>query len=811
MDTLRQDLLHAFRSVSRRPGFALLVVATLALGIGAVTTVFSWFERVVVDPLPGIAQGGRLATLGVRDLNGGRYSLSYPDLVDYREGATQLAGLTATDMRPLSLAHGGEPERVWALLVSNGYFDVLGVRAERGRLFRSDEGRTPGGDPVAVLSFDYWQRRFGGRDDVVGEQVTLNTTPFTVVGVAPEAFKGTDFGLTFDVYVPLTMAESFTTVRGLFVNRGNHWLDGIARLAPGATLESAQAELGTIAARLGEAFPDTNRDQTVVLLPLHEDSGSGSAMLAPLIVVLGAFAVLVLLVACANVANLMLAKAELSKREIAVRLAVGSSRWRLVRLLLVESLVLAGLGGVVGYVVAWQARSALMLFAPPTDLPVGLDIPMSSATFCFAALATALTAAAFGLVPAMRASRPDLVRGLRAEVTSTGGRSRSRLTRGLVAAQVTLSLVLLVSAGLFLASHSAAMRIDPGFDPDGVLLAAFDLQHRGYDEAATRSFDRALIDRLDSAPGVVSATLAQRVPLELGGTSSSVIAVEGYEPKPDERVWSYVNVVGPAYFRTMRTAVEAGRELSDSDDADAPPVVVVSRTLADRYWPGRSPLGTRLRCRGRWYTVVGVAADISDRRLGEPGRPYMYLSVFQSPRSAMTIHVRTDGDPAARAGDVRRIVAEIDPSLPLYGVRTLSRTLAVATFQTRIGSRLLTALGSVALLLAAVGLFGVLSRAVARRRREVGIRMALGGAPRRIVRMVLADAFGMVGVGAALGTAASVAAGYLLRGVLTGGVAVDPTVLVLALLLMAAVTAVVCIQPAWRVTHSDPLRVLRAE
>lgn len=810
MSGIVQDLRYALRTLAKRPGYSVVAVLTLAVGIGAATTVFSWFDRVVRQTWPGVADGERLVVFQSVLEDGGRTSLSYPELRDYQERSTTVSDLVACDIQPLSVVYREEPERAWSQLVSANFFDALGVRPILGRGFTADEDRI-GAGAVTVLAFDYWQRRFGGDPAIVGKTVVLNTTPFTVVGVAPREFKGSDFGLSFDLWVPVSMVGSFGAPPDLLERRDWFWLDAFARLAPGVSRSQADAEAGAIAGRLAEEYPETNRGRTVRLVPIAKDSSGGAAMLLPMLGVLGLFSVLLLLIACANVASLLLSRALERRREVALRLATGASRGRLVRQLLVESMVLASAGGTAGIGVAWIARGSLIAFAPPSDMPVAMEIPIAGATLLFAIVASAATAVLCGLVPALQASKPDLASVMREDVTASGGRSRTRLSRVLVVAQVTLSAVLLVVSGLFLRSYTAARHLDLGFDPERVLLASFDLEHRGYGDEEVRAFHRQFDDKLRALPGVESASVAQRIPLELGGRTSSRVEVEGYQAGADERVWAYYNVVGADYFRTIGTSVLVGREFTPADDVASEPVMVVNRRMAEAYWPSGNAAGGRVRIGDTWFRVVGVVGNTKFNRIDEEPVRLMYFTVLQRPRASMTAHLRTTGDPTALVAPLRQVVRELDPALPVFGERTLERSVGVGTWQLRMGSHLLGAFGALALLLAAVGLLGVLGRATSRRSREIGIRMAVGGAPRRIFAMVVGEGVLLAVWGILIGGVAAGTLAQFLGSMLFGVGALDPLVFVMVSLLVVVIAAVSSAIPAWRAHRLDPMRVLRTE
>jgi predicted permease len=545
---------------------------------------------------------------------------------------------------------------------------------------------------------------------------------------------------------------------------------------------------------------------------LRESPRGTVRTLAPVFGILGVAVGLVLLIACANVANLLLARAASRRREVAVRQALGASRRRLVRQLLTESLVLAALAGTAGILVAYWCSGLLLSFVPPADFPIGLTLGVDRGALAFAAALSALTGLLFGMAPALRASRPDVVATLKEEGSGAGGgRSRTVFRNSLVVAQVSLSLVLLVSAGLLLKSLRAAQRFDVGFEAKGVLLGSLDLFGGGYDEARGRTLFRSLLAATNALPGVKSATLARRVPLSFGGTSSTTLAVEGYEPPADTPAFAFFNKVGPRYFETLRIPLLSGRDLEDQDGEEAPRVLVVNETMARRYWPGRLALGGRVRLDDTWHTVVGVARDISYRRLDEAPQPVMYLPLLQSWSAFATLHVRTQGDTAALAPGLRALLRRLDPGLALYAVRTLEESVRAASIQQSLAGLLVSVFGGIALLLASVGLYGVLQNAVLERRREIGIRMALGGARRDVLRLVFRPAVRLSGLGLGLGFLGALALGRVLQKVLFGVSAFDLATFAAVALLMFGVALVASVAPAWRAAHVDPALALRQE
>ena len=811
MERLRADLRYAARLLGRAPGATAAIVISLALGIGANTTLFTWLSAVMLEPFPGVADPQRLVALHPTDPNEGYTSFSYLDYRDCRDNAQALSGVIAFDDQAFSLAADGQAERVWGLLVSGNYFDVVGVKPALGRTFRADEDLAPGRDAVVVLSHNLWQRRFAGDPGVVGRTVHINTRSFTVIGVTPPDFRGTWLGLAYDAYVPLAMQAQVMASGDRLSERGDRWLRAMGRLAPGVSRGQAQAELSTIAARLAREYHTEGAPREVAVFPVWNSPQGGGRLLTPVLLVLFVVSALVLLIACANVANLMLARATARGREVAVRVSLGASRGRLVRQLLTESVLLALLGGGAGVLVALWCSPLLRAFVPPTDFPIDLAVRLDGRALLFTVALSLVTGLLFGLAPALHASRPALASVLRDEAGSVAGR-RGRLRHGLVVAQVALSMVLLVGAGLFLRSLRQAQAFDPGFRPDGVLLASFDLFAAGYDEARGVAFQERLLERVGALPGVTAVTTARRIPLSFGGSSSiNGLRIDGYTPPPNEQVWSYVNLVGPDYFRTLGVPLVRGRDVARQDAPGAPLTVVINETMARRYWPGRDALGGRITFDDEVHTVVGVARDFTFRRLGEPPAPYMFVPIAQDFPGGAVLHLRVAGDPLDLAPALQEVVRSMDAALPLFGVRTLEQTATAATFQHRLAGTLLGAFGALALVLATVGLGGVLAYMVGQRTREIGVRMALGGDRGSVFRLILRRGLGLTALGMALGLGAALLAmrplGRLLFGVSPG----DPLTLAGVALLLGSAAFLACFFPARRAMRVDPLAALRHE
>ncbi len=619
METLWQDMKFGARMLAKNPGFTAIAVVTLALGIGANSTIFTWINGTLLDPLPGVKDSGELVAVTITTREGRNVSFSYPNYEDYRDRNTVLAGLIAHSTRPMSLAQEDKAERLWGSLVSANFFDVLGVRPIPGRSFRPEEGEAPGRDAVMVISYALWQRSFGGDPAIINKQVTLNNHPFTIIGVAPQEFQGALVGLALDVWVPVMIADQLLTRPGILERRGSGWMQAKARLKPGVTLEQAQAEFDTIAANLAQEYPNTNEGRGAALYPLWRAPNGAQSILGPVLFVLMGVVGLVLLIACANVANLLLARATARRKEIAIRLSLGAHRLRLIRQLLTESVLLSLLGGAAGLLVAYWGSGLFASLIPPTQYPIQLQTAVDGRVLLFTLGVAMLTGLIFGLAPALHSSRADLVTALKDESgRSTGGRRKGLLRNALVVAQISLSLVLLISAGLFIRSLQRAQTFDPGFRTRDVLLAGIDLSPHGYSDAQGHLFYQRLLQELEPLPGVESVALGRYVPLDIGGGSDSSFRVEGYEPAPNEVVWAYHTDVTPNYFRTMEIPLLRGRDFTLQDNLDSDRVAVVNRTIAERYWQGRDALGQQLHMGGGTaFTIVGIVENFKYRRLSE--------------------------------------------------------------------------------------------------------------------------------------------------------------------------------------------------
>ena len=804
-----QTLSYSVRRLLKNPGLSLIIVLSIGLGIGANTTVFTWMESLVLNPYPLVKRPAELMAVNVTSADG-RDSLpvSYPIYRDWCEQSKSFEGLVAHTLVRLNLRRGddsiGEPG--WGEMASGNYFDVIGVPAALGRTFAHDEERNAA--HVAVLSHSLWQRKFGGDVSVVGKQILLNGVDVTVIGVVPDGFKGVIAGYGFDLWVPVTLQPLLTQAGSRLIDRNDRWLQTTARLKPGVTRAQANDELHALTRRISEANGELPVTGATVKLMRERFAG---AFLYPLFTALLAVTALVLLVACANVANLLLAYASARRKEMGIRLALGASRARIIRQLLLESLLLSIMGGVIGLFLAFSTKGVLLNFIPPTSLPASIAFEMNGRVLFFASLVTLATAIIFGLVPALRASKTNLVMALKAEGQGLSA-SRSWLRGALVVAQVALSLVALVCAGLFIRSLQAAQNVDLGFsNPDRLLLATTDFNVAGLkrDEAFV-TVDQ-LLQRVRALPGVTSASFSSMVPLGFGGHSYSGTKVEGYVPRRDEEVSAERVIVSDGYFETMGIQLVKGRGITLQDRTDSQRVAVVNETFAKRYYPGQDAIGKRIDQGQGWATILGVAKDGKYRDLNEAPTPVVYSAVKQWYAPVITLQVRTTNNPKLLTETVRREFAATNSQLPFLDPRTMSEHISAATFVQVVGASMLSGFGILALLLAAVGLYGVLSYVVGLRKRELAIRAALGAAPKDVVRLVMRQGMTMVGIGLVIGAPISFLVARLLESQLLGVEPTDPVTFVGVIALLTAVALVASFIPARRAMKVDPLIALRYE
>jgi predicted permease len=815
-----KDLRYALRVLANSPGFTAVVVLSLALGIGANTAIFSVVNAYLLRPMP-VDDPDRLVAIYLTAPRWGDSigSFSYPDLLDYRKQDTGLEDLMGSTGTPLSMTDGEKPELIWGEIVTGNYFSGLGVRPIVGRGFLPDEDRAPGEKPVCVLNYNFWRRRFQSDPNIAGKTIKINGHSFAIAGVAPRGFIGTTlFNFIPDVWIPVMMQQAISPGNYL-EGRGNRWINLRGRLKPGVSRRQAEAALNVVARQLGKEYPQTDRDLIVHVIP-------GGARTQPWMVATGivsattgimaAVVILVLLIACANVANLMLARAQSRAREMAIRVAVGATRMRLVRQLFTESLLLSLAGGALGIVLALGFNEGLKSFYPSLDFQTAdleYESRLDPRIFLFTIFISAVTAVAFGLVPALRASKVDQVSAMKGESRQFGG-ARFGSGNFLVMAQAALSCVLLICGGLFLRSMQFARTVDPGFDRIGITMFSVDLDLQGHDAARGRIFQQALLSRLRTIPGVDSASIAFPLPLD-AYDSSSLLLPEGYIPRSDrEDNTAGLSRVGPHYFETMGTRLLAGRAVDERDTASSQRVAVVNETIARRYWqtPGRA-IGHRFAASrgGPMIEVIGVARDGKYMTFGEPATPYYFVPVAQNYQGRITVLVRSKQNADALMPAIRQQVSALDPALPIFGVRTMPQFLNRLVSVYQMSASLVGTFAVMALLLAAVGIYGILHFTVTRRTREIGIRMALGARQGQVVRLVLGRSMLFVTIGVTLGVGIALGAGPVTGKLLAGVRGTDPGTFSAVVLLFGLIAFLASVIPARRASRVDPIRALRYE
>jgi predicted permease len=810
--TLIKDLRYGLRMLAKNSGFTAMALLALALGIGANSTVFSWINSTLLHPIPGVAHTGDMFSITRRETTGGSLPFSYPDYADLRDRSHSFSGLTASDIRPMDLTGTGKPERVWTTLATANYFDVLGVRPILGRGFLPSEEQKPGGAAVVLVSYPLWQRHFGANPTVIGQTIDINHHPYTVIGVTPPDFQGSQTGLRSDLWIPIMMEEQVVSGGDRLHRRGSDWLTVLGRLAPGVSCRQAQQEMNLLMGQIVEQYPDLHQGPNeVTLYPLWRAPRSANAYFYVFLPMLMAIAGVVLLLACANVANLLLVRSIARRREIAIRLSMGASRWRVVRQLLVESLLLALAGGGIALLLAAWTAGTFPEFIPPTNLPISLDVTADRSVLLVTLVTSILTGLIFGILPALRSSSLAPAAVLKEESgTASGGLHKARLASALVVAQMSLSLLLLVCAGLFIRSFREGQRFDPGFNPNHVLLTSFDLFPAGYSSAGGIEFQRQLLAKLEALPGIQSVTLADWAPLGLV-TDSATIKAEGYVPQRDESMHIREADVGPDYFNTIQIPILAGRDFTFQDTENTQPVVIVNQALAARYWPHQDALGKRLYAEGRWFAVIGVARTANYDRLNEAPQPFFFLPLFQDYSHDVIIHARVAGDPLAFATSIERAVHALNADLPVFDVSPLTSRLELVTTNSRIAATFVGAFGLIALTLAVVGIYGVVAYTTRQRTHEIGIRMALGAARGEVFRLVLSQGLRLTLVGLGLGLAVSLMVTRFLRNQLFGVTTTDPLTFAFVAVLLCGAALAACFIPARRATKIDPMAALRYE
>jgi macrolide transport system ATP-binding/permease protein len=812
IDTTLQDLRFGLRMLRRSPGFSALAILCLTLGIGANAAVFSWIEGILFRPYPAVThQEQLLALAGTARGESGHTAISWPDFADLQRNCTLFDAFFVSKIMGTTLSIGDRAEVTTGSIVSANYFDAIGVHPILGRGFEPGEDVGRNAHPVTVISYQLWKGRFKGDTQIIGKTQRLNSVEHTIVGVMPEGFYGTFVGWAMQFWVPASMEETFEAGGYKLEDRGARWIEAFVRLKPGVTRQQAQQEISAVARRLEADYPDTNRGRGIMLWPLWQTPFNNAGTLLPTLEIMLAVVVFVLLIACANVGNLLLVRSFARRHEMTVRLAIGAGRGRLVKQLFTEGLILSALGAAGGLLVAHWCRYALVLLFPARGgvamhLPGEIDwrVLALSAGVCL------VTTLVLGLVPAFQTGKIDLAGALKSDsVGVVGGGGRAWVRSGLVVMQVSLSFVLLVGAGLLLQSLQRIRTTSPGFSTHGVLDTAVNLVSAGYDAPRAQTFQDELLDRVKALPGVESAVFARMTPLSYGSYSSTPLAVDGYQPPPEEQPIVEYNEVGPDYFTTLGIPLLSGRQFTRADDEKAALVAVVNETMAAKYWRGRNPIGERVQVKGRWMQIVGVAKDSKYQSVRETPKPFFYVPLRQNFSRGAGLYIRTPLSPETMASALMREVHALDGNLALFEVITLQEQVDRSTSPQMVAVTLVGILGGLALLLAAIGLYGVMSYAVSQSTRELGLRMALGAGASNLLRLVLSRGLALTAGGVALGAAVALGLTRLLGSLLYKVSPRDPLAFGSAFVVMTIAALAACFLPAWRATRTDPARALR--
>lgn len=810
-ENLWRDTRYAVRMLRRNPGFSILAILCLTLGIGANAAVFSWIEGILFRPYPLVAHQERMFALPATARGVSSYDdLSFPDLLDYEKSCTLCESLIADKITSTSLSIGNRAEFAIGSMVSPNYFDALGIHLLLGRSFRPEEGFGRNSHPVVVISYRLWKDHFQRDRDIIGKTQLFNRVPFTIIGVAPEGFYGTFVGYPFSFWVPTSMQATFDATGYKLEDRDARWIEGFAILKPGVTRQQAQEQLSAAAKRLEADYPSTNRGYGVRLLPLWQTPFNGAGVLLPTLEVSLAIVFLVLLIACANVSNLLLVRSLARRHEMVLRLAIGARRGRILRQLLTEGVIMSILAAGGGFVVAYWCRNALVLLVPfrgvPVYFPGELDWRVLALSACVGLLSTLI----FALVPAMQTTKLDVAGALKSESGGVvGAHGRSRLRSALVLLQVSLSFILLVGAGLLLESMNRIRSASPGFAVEDELVAGVNLFAAGYDSDRARNFLDQLMDRLPSVSGVESAAYARIPPFSFAPYSEAPVSIDGYVASPDERPSVEYNEVGPGYLATLDIPLVSGREFTRADNEKAPLVAIVNQAMAARYWRGQDPVGKRFQVKDRWMRVVGVANTAKYGSFMEEPKAFFYVPLLQNLSTRVALHIRTHLEPGVIATELAREIRAIDPDLAPGAVIPMRQQLEASTSGPRIAVSLLGLFGSLAVLLAGVGLYGVISYAVSQSTRELGLRMALGATAPQLLRLVMSKGLALTLGGVALGGAAAFGLTRLLGYLLYKVSPRDPLAFSAAFAVMILAAVAASFLPAWRATRIDPVRALR--
>lgn len=813
IDNFIRDLHFGFRMLRRSPGFSLLVILCLTLGIGADAAVFSWIEGILLRPFPKVVNQDRLLVLtGVKPGESHPDSMSWPDFQDLQKDSTLIDSFIADKITGSTLSIGDRAERVSASIVSSNYFHALGIHLFLGRGFEPAEEQGRNAHPVTVISYWLWMQRFHGDRDIIGKTQMLDGVPHTIIGVAPEGFYGTFVGYPIQFWVPISMQELFDGGGYKLEDRGQRWIEGFVLPKPRVTREQAEEELSGIAKRLEVEYPATNRARLIRLFPLWKDPFNGASEQLPVLKLSSAAVLILLLIVCANVSNLLLVRSFTRRREIVVRLAMGAARSRLLKQLFTEGLILSTCAAAGGILVAYSCHNLIALMAPSHGTTVNLSGAIDGRVLALSIAITLFSTLLFSLIPAFQNSRIDLATSLKSESAAVFGvRGKARLRSGLVLVQMALSFVLLVGAVLLIESVHNIRIADPGFSTQNVLTSTVNLGDAGYDAQRAQTFRQMLVERLQALGGVESVAYSRIRPFTYQPYPSARIAIDGYEPRADEAPSAEYNQVDPQYFQTLGIKLLSGRDFTRADNESSLPVVVVNEQMVNQYWRGKNPVGKRLQADGRWLQVVGVARVSKYDSLGEDPKPFFYIPMRQglSLRSGI-INIRTSIDPGVMAATLARVIHQIDANLAPTEVITMREQVnRIALASQQIAVTLLGIFGALAVLLAAIGLYGVMSHTVNQSSRELGLRIALGASARDLLRLVFSQGFLLMAGGVVVGSATALLLTRLIGALLYKVNPRDPLAFVFAFTLMTVISFAAVFLPARRATKTDPARVLR--
>jgi len=809
VENFARDMRQGLRMLRRNPGFTVLTILCLTLGIGANAAVFSWVEGLLLRPYPLVSDQERLVALS-GTVGAERDQTSWPDLLDMKRSCTLCETVFVSSITGATLSIGERAEVVTGSIASANYFGAIGVHPILGRAFEPGEDTGGNGHPVVVISYHLWQTRFQGDPKIIGKTQRLDNVVYTIIGVMPEGFYGTFVGRVIEFWVPVSMLETLNGGSFKLEDRGARWAEAYARLKPGVTRNQAQQEISTIAGRLAVEYPATNRGRGIKVWPLWNTPFNHARELLPIFEIMVVVTMFVLLIVCANVGNLLLVRSFGRRHEMTVRVAMGASRGRLLRQLLTEGLLLSACGAAGGMLLAYWCRQALVLFFPDPGLylPGQIDdrVMGLSAVLCL------VVTLAVGLVPAFQTRHLALADALKTEASSVmGARGRAWVRSSLVVLQVTLGFILLVAATLLMQSLQNIRTTSPGFSTTRVFDTSITLNAAGYDAPRAKTFQEELMQRIRALPGVEAAAYARTVPLGYGSFSSTPIAVDGYQPQPNESTDQLYNEVSPEYFATMGIPLVSGREFTRADDENAPRVAIVNQTMVARFWRGQNPIGQRLQVKGNWVRVVGLAKDSKYYSMDEAPRPFFYVPLRQYFAIEPDIHIRTTQPLQTIQTALLREVRELDPDLTLYEMITLQEQVDRSTSQQLAAVALVALFGGLALLLASIGLYGVMSYTVSQSTRELGLRMALGASTSNLLRLVLSRGLLLTTTGIAIGIALALLLTRLLGNLLYQVSPRDPLAFVAAFAVMTFASLAACFLPAWRATRTDPMRALRAK